>query len=135
MTDCRQEMSKRTKYNLSTEEWEDICDNCGKCCLITLQDEDSGDIYRTNVICRYYDLNKHCCSVYAKRCQLVPECLKLTEDNVDKLPFMPKTCAYRRLFDSNYREKPIEDITAMVVREDEVAAEDLEDYIVDWDDL
>ena len=40
-------MKKKLEYYSETE-WENICTNCGKCCLIKLQDEDSGDIYYTN---------------------------------------------------------------------------------------
>ncbi len=87
---------------LSSKEWENICNHCGKCCLIKLEDEKSGEIYYTNVICRYFDEEKMCCSVYDKRCELVPDCLKLSLQNVDKITWMPKTCAYRKLFEENF---------------------------------
>ena len=48
----------------------------------------------------FSDEEKMCCSVYDKRCELVPACLKLSPDNVDKLAWMPKTCAYRELFEN-----------------------------------
>ncbi len=121
--------------NISEEEWEAFCKRCGKCCLYSLQDEDSGEIYHTNVLCQYFDLERSLCTVYDKRCELVPECLKLTKDNVDKLPFMPKSCAYRKLFDANYKDKPTPSIKGRVVSEKNVKAEDIEDYIVDWEDL
>ncbi len=121
--------------NISEEEWEAFCKRCGKCCLYTLQDEDSGEIYHTNVLCQYFDLERSLCTVYDKRCELVPECLKLTKDNVDKLPFMPKSCAYRKLFDTNYKDKPTPSIKGRVISEKDVKAEDIEDYIVDWEDL
>ena len=65
----------------------------------------------------------------------MPECLKLTKDNVDKLPFMPKSCAYRRLFDADYEDKPTPSLKNRVVSELNIAAEEIENYIVDWDDL
>ena len=55
------DLSKITK-----EEWESICDNCGKCCLIKLQDEDTDENYYSNIICRYYDLENQRCSVPAR---------------------------------------------------------------------
>lgn len=116
------------------EEWEKICRHCGKCCLIKLEDEESGDIYYTNVICRYFDEEKMCCKVYDKRCELVPTCLKLTPQNVDKLRWMPKTCAYRELFEKE--TSPIKTtIKGRVVSEDKVSEEELEDHIVEWEDL
>ena len=128
-------MDKKDWQKISATEWEAICDNCGKCCLVTLEDEDTGEMYHTNILCRYFDVNNRRCTVYDRRCKLVPNCLKLTPDNVDKLPFMPKTCAYRQLFDAAYTAQPLKPIKGRVVPETEVAFADLEDHIVDWDDL
>ena len=85
-------MKKISDY--TEEEWENVCNHCGKCCLIKLQDDDTGDIYYTNVVCKYYDEDKCRCSVYDKRCKLVPECLKLSKNNVQNIEWMPKTCAF-----------------------------------------
>lgn len=121
--------------NISEDEWEAICKRCGKCCLYSLQDEDSGEIYHTNVLCEYFDEERSLCTVYDKRCELKPECLKLTKDNVDKLPFMPKSCAYRKLFDTSYKDVPTLSIKNRVIKETQINPEDIEDYIVDWEDL
>ena len=121
-------MKKYTKA-----EWESICRRCGKCCLIKLEDEVTGEVYYTNVVCRYFDEEKMCCSVYDKRCELVPTCLKLSPDNVDKLSWMPKTCAYRELFENKQPVKTT--IKGRVISETEVNDEELEDHIVDWEDL
>jgi len=118
----------------SQAEWENICRRCGKCCLIKLEDADSGDVYYTNVVCRYFDEEKMCCSVYDKRCELVPTCLKLSEENVDKLSWMPKTCAYRELFENNTSATHTT-IKGRVIRETDVSEDELEDHIVDWGDL
>lgn len=128
-------MDKKDWQKISDAKWEAICDNCGKCCLMTLEDEETGDIYHTDILCRYYDLENCRCTIYEERCEIVPNCLKLTPDNVDKLPFMPKTCAYRRLFDADYKEKPLKPIKGRVVSETDVQFADLEDHVVDWDDL
>lgn len=116
------------------DEWENICRRCGKCCLIKLEDEETGDVYYTNVVCRYFDEEKMCCSVYDKRCELVPTCLKLNQENVNKLSWMPKTCAYRELFEENVSISHTT-IKGRVVSETEVAENELEDHIVEWDDL
>lgn len=117
------------KINL--QEWEDICQHCGRCCLLKLQDDETDEIYYTNVICRYYDIEKNICTIYDKRCELVPECLKLTPQNVDKLPWMPKVCAYRRLFDDNYQQQNLKPLRGRVVPETMVTEEELEDHITD----
>lgn len=125
-------MEQQKKYN--TKDWENICTHCGKCCLIKLEDEDTGEVYYTNVVCRYFDQQKMCCSVYDKRTELVPECLKLNPENVDKIKWMPKSCAYRQLFEN----KPVLSKTTIkdrAISEDLVNPEQLEDYIVDWEDL
>lgn len=117
------------KINL--QEWEDICQHCGRCCLLKLQDDETDEIYYTNVICRYYDIEKNICTIYDKRCDLVPECLKLTPQNVDKLPWMPKVCAYRRLFDDNYQQQNLKPLRGRVVSETMVTDDELEDHITD----
>lgn len=127
-------MNKKLAQTYTPEAWEKICRRCGKCCLIKLEDEESGDVYYTNVVCRYFDEEKMCCTVYDKRCELVPTCLKLTPENVDKLQWMPKTCAYRELFEKEVF--PIKTtIKGRVIREDQVSEEELEDHIVEWEDL
>jgi len=116
-------------------EWENICRHCGRCCLIKIEDADTGRIYFTNIICRYYDCERNICTVYDKRCQLVPECLKLTPENVDKLPWMPKVCAYRKLFDKSYKEQNLTPLKGRVVSETAVKESAWEDYIIAEEDL
>lgn len=118
----------------SNKDWENICRHCGKCCLIKLEDEDTGDLYYTNVVCRYFDEENMCCSIYDKRCEIVPTCLKLSPQNVDKLSWMPKTCAYRELFE-NTPSSIHTTIKGRVIKETDINEDDIEDYIVDWDDL
>ena len=118
----------------SKEEWENICRHCGKCCLIKLEDEENGDIYYTDIVCRYFDEEKMNCTIYDKRCELVPNCLKLSPENVDKLVWMPKTCAYRELFEKK-KNSIKTTIKGRVISETEVREEDLEDHIIDWEDL
>ncbi len=127
-------MKKDFAKSYTPEAWEKICRHCGKCCLIKLEDEESGEVYYTNVVCRYFDEEKMNCTVYDKRCELVPTCLKLTPENVDKIQWMPKTCAYRELFEKEI--SPIKTtIKGRVVREDKVREDELEDHIVEWEDL
>lgn len=80
---------------LSTKEWESLCDGCGKCCCIRLEDEDTADIYITDVVCKLFDAQTCQCTDYKNRSSLVPDCVTLTPKNVHQLRWMPETCAYR----------------------------------------
>lgn len=80
---------------LSRAQWEALCDGCGQCCLHKLEDEDTGEIHRTNVACRLLDLKTGLCSDYRHRKAQVPDCLRLTPKLVLEVPWLPKTCAYR----------------------------------------
>jgi uncharacterized protein len=85
----------KTLGEMNEAEWESLCDGCGKCCLIGLEDEDSGEIYLTDVACKLFDSGACQCSDYANRKKRVPDCVKLTAENVPTLNWLPKTCAYR----------------------------------------
>lgn len=80
---------------MSPQEWESLCDNCGKCCCIRLEDEVTADIYITDVACKLFDPATCKCTDYANRSEKVPDCVTLTKDNVAQLNWMPRTCAYR----------------------------------------
>lgn len=80
---------------LSSEEWEALCDGCGKCCLHKLEDIDSGELYYTNVACRLLDLHTCRCGDYAHRHQRVADCIQLTPANLGDCRWLPSTCAYR----------------------------------------
>lgn len=80
---------------MSHAEWESLCDGCGKCCVISIEDVDTGVLYRTNVACNLFDTDACGCGDYANRKKRVPDCVKLTPKNVPKLDWLPPTCAYR----------------------------------------
>ncbi len=83
---------------MTSEEWEALCDGCGRCCLLKLEDEDTGDVHYTNVTCRLFDADTCRCGNYALRRQLVKGCVLLTPENIeDAADWMPVSCAYRRL--------------------------------------
>ena len=86
---------RKTLAQMSEREWEALCDNCGKCCVISLEDADSGALYLTDVSCKLFDGKKCQCSDYPNRKKYVPDCVKLTPKNVPKLDWLPRTCAYR----------------------------------------
>lgn len=84
---------------MSSGEWEALCDGCGKCCLHKLQDEESEQLYYTRVACRLLDLETCRCSDYARRQQRVRECLVLSPAALGRVDYLPDTCAYRLLAD------------------------------------
>jgi uncharacterized protein len=87
----------KTLDEMTREEWESLCDSCGRCCLFKLQDEETGEIYHTNVVCRLMDLQSCRCTAYTERSILVPTCLTLTPEMVRTLNWLPETCAYHLL--------------------------------------
>lgn len=82
---------------MTTTEWESLCDGCGRCCVVRFEDEDSGEVIPTRVACKLLDIGACHCSDYADRHRHVPECIKLTPWNIEDLAWMPMSCAYRRL--------------------------------------
>lgn len=84
---------------MTRDEWESLCDNCGKCCLIKLEDEDSGEIVFTSAVCDLIDLDSCRCTRYSERCTLVPECIDLKQHDFAEYDWLPTTCAYRLLVD------------------------------------
>lgn len=81
---------------LSQEEWEALCDGCGRCCLHKVEDEDTGEVAETNVACTLLHTRTARCRDYANRTAFVPDCLRLTLKIVDSVEWLPSTCAYRR---------------------------------------
>ena len=82
--------------DLSRAEWEALCDGCAKCCLIKLEDDETGAVAYTSLACRLLDLGTCRCGNYALRRQLVPGCVVMDRDNLERiLEWMPATCAYR----------------------------------------
>ena len=134
--------------DMTPEEWEALCDGCGRCCLLKLEDEDTGAVHYTNVTCRLFDAETRRCGNYALRRQLVPGCVLLTPENLDgAADWMPASCAYRRLNEGRElapwhplvsgRAQSVAEAGIAVApplhAEYDVAEEDLEDHILDED--
>lgn len=144
MTDERPFYETKRLHEMTSREWESLCDGCGKCCVVLLQDEDDDTVYRTNVGCRLLDLKAVRCSDYENRHARVPSCVRLSADNIGELTWMPYTCAYRLLHegkplpewhplktgDPTSVERAGISVKGGLVSETEVADEDLEDHIV-----
>ena len=129
---------------MTAEEWESLCDNCGKCCLHKLEDEDTGKIAFTRVACRLINLNTCRCTRYNEHTKLVAECLDIRKLDVEKYNWLPSTCAYRLLNEG--KELPAwhplltgspasvkragVSISSYAIKES--MAMDLEDHIIEW---
>ena len=137
---------RKRMAQMTDAEWESLCDGCGKCCLLKLEDEDTGAFYPTDVACYLLDGESCRCTSYDFRKRLVPDCVVLTPDNIRELGFMPATCAYRLLAEGqdlpwwhplisgdpeSVHQAGIS-VRYRIVSEKEVADADLEDHIIEW---
>ena len=131
---------------MNRQEWEALCDGCGKCCLNKLEDEDTGEVALTNLACRLLDDATCLCSQYDIRHQFVPECIVLTPKTIlDNLYWLPQTCAYRLV----HEKRPLYDWHPLIsgnsetvhlagvsmqyrtLSEFDIADEDWEDHIIE----
>ena len=85
----------KTLEEMTRAEWEALCDGCARCCLIKLEDDDTGEIAYTDIACRLLDIGTCRCTRYRRRLRLVPQCVELTPEEVRKFDWLPSTCAYR----------------------------------------
>lgn len=83
---------------LNAAEWEALCDGCGACCLIKLQDDDTGEVEYTDVACQLLDCQTGACRHYPTRHRYVPDCIALDLNILPTMDWLPATCAYKRLY-------------------------------------
>jgi uncharacterized cysteine cluster protein YcgN (CxxCxxCC family) len=87
----------KTLDEMTRDEWESLCDGCGRCCLVKLEDEDTGEIHLTRLSCRLLDVGSCRCKNYPARHDHVPDCIAINPEKVRSLSWLPPTCAYRRI--------------------------------------
>lgn len=148
---------------MTRQEWESLCDGCAKCCLHKFIDDENTDeltelqptshihegeqMNYSNIACHLLN-DKSCqCAKYDQRTTLVPDCVQLTQDNLDDVFFMPPSCTYRRLKEGrgipswhpllHKGKKSAMHIAGMsvrgkIVKDDDVDIEDFEEHIVTW---
>ena len=90
---------EKTMQQMNPKEWESLCDGCARCCLLKLDIKALGGVKYTNVACRLLDTTTCTCLSYQNRHDLVERCIKLTGDHVEQFHWLPKTCAYRLLYE------------------------------------
>ena len=149
VTEARPFWNTKTPEEMTTEEWESLCDGCGRCCLHKLEDIDTGLYFYTNVACHLLDQKTCRCKEYPNRMSLVKDCLVLSPADHEHYNWLPTTCAYRRLangMDLEWWHPLVSGDPATVhqarisirnrtVSENEVRKERLEDHIVSWIDF
>ena len=89
--------NEKSLGGLTTAEWESLCDGCGRCCLIKLEDEESGELHYTAVACAELDLESCRCRHYDSRLERVHDCIALSPGTLNDYAWLPATCAYRRI--------------------------------------
>ncbi|NQV67695.1 MAG: YcgN family cysteine cluster protein [Rhodobacteraceae bacterium] len=131
---------------LTHNEWEALCDGCGKCCLNKLEFEDTGEVAFTRLACQLLDGETCRCKNYDNRRDFVPDCVQVTPERLPNIVYwLPRTCAYRRLHEG----KPLLDwhplisgttqsvhdarisVQGWTLPETSVPTEDWEDYLIE----
>lgn len=138
---------QKTLDALTPAEWESLCDGCGRCCLVKLEDEDSGEIHFTDIACKLFDAQTCRCSDYARRRRRVRDCIRLTPETVRSLSWLPPSCAYRLVAEgrdlawwhplvsgspSSVHEAGVSARGRVAASETEVKLNDYPAYIVAW---
>jgi uncharacterized cysteine cluster protein YcgN (CxxCxxCC family) len=142
----------KTLAEMTAEEWESLCDGCGRCCLVKLEEDlepepENPRIFFTDVGCRLLDAGACRCRDYENRSAQVHDCVRLTPETVAEIGWLPPTCAYRLVAEGKDLAwwHPLVSGDAETVHaagvsvrgrvtalEDAVPAEALEDRIVGW---
>ncbi|KAA8732476.1 YcgN family cysteine cluster protein [Acinetobacter qingfengensis] len=131
---------------LTHAEWEALCDGCGLCCLIKLEDDETQEVAYTKVACKLLDCQSAACSDYPDRHQYVPDCIQLTPELLQQIHWLPSSCAYRRVAegkplpnwhylltgDRNSIIKAKKSAAKRCISETQVQEDDIEEYIIRW---
>ena len=139
----------KTLHEMLPDEWESLCDGCGRCCLHKLEDIDTGLYFYTNVACRLLNSETCCCTDYTQRRTLVKDCVLISPSDSDQYNWLPVTCAYRRLAEGKSLEwwhplisgnpETVHEagisVRGRTVSETTVPTGQLEDHIISWIDF
>jgi uncharacterized cysteine cluster protein YcgN (CxxCxxCC family) len=141
--------NNKTLGEMSAEEWELLCDGCGRCCLHKLEDIDTGLYFYTNVACHLLNQESCRCTNYQERLNIVPDCLRLSAGDAGQFEWLPTSCAYRRLANGQALEwwHPLVSgdpatvhragisVRGKTTSENEVSRDQLEHHVIHWIDF
>ncbi|GAB2191090.1 YcgN family cysteine cluster protein [Sessilibacter sp. MAH2] len=131
---------------MTSEEWESLCDGCAKCCLHKLIDDETDELFFTDLACKLLDVDTCRCTNYLNRLEQIPDCRTFTAENIQDMYWLPISCAYRTLAEGRKLEKwhPLitgdetsvhrfkRSVKGRCISENEVPLEQWQDRIVRW---
>ena len=133
---------------MSTQEWESLCDGCAQCCQLKFKTANERKYVLTPVVCKLLDLDTRRCGSYKSRHRVVPDCVRISADNIESLYWLPDTCAYKLVAegkplydwhpliagDSHKMEELGISVTNRVLSERDIHPDDLAVQVVKWVD-
>lgn len=128
------------------EQWESLCDGCGKCCRIQFLDDDEDMLMQTDVACRLLDTHTLRCTDYDNRLSQVPDCVQITPDTLDDYYWLPDSCSYKVVArgedlpswhhlvsgDRQLIHKKGKSLQDLLLSERDVPEHEIEDRIIAW---
>ena len=139
----------KTLDQMTDDEWESVCDGCGRCCLHKLEDDETGEVHFTRVSCKLLDVSTCRCTDYPDRFAQVPDCLTIKPLTREKINWLPESCAYRRLSEGKSLENwhPLISgssesvhssrisVSNRCISETDVADSDYFFHLIDWNNV
>ncbi|MGB5606934.1 MAG: YcgN family cysteine cluster protein [Gammaproteobacteria bacterium] len=146
VTEARSFWNTKSLAQLTPDEWESLCDGCGRCCLHKLEDIDTGLLYYTDIACRLLDEQQCRCRNYPERARLVKDCLVISPHEHARFAWLPSSCAYRKLAQGEDLDwwHPLVSgdpetvhtagisVRGRCVSEYQVPEDELEDHVIAW---
>lgn len=89
----------KTLKEFTFEEWEAVCDGCGKCCFkkFIVGHFKNKKLCFTRIACDSLDLETMRCSCYDQRFEKQKECTRLDVKRIREFKWLPESCSYRYL--------------------------------------
>lgn len=131
---------------MSHEQWESLCDGCGKCCQVQFLDEEEAMLMQTDVACPLLDTETVRCTNYQDRLKLAPDCMQITPETLDDYFWLPDSCAYKVVArgedlpswhhlvsgDPQLIHKLGKSVQGKLINESQLTPQEVEDHIIAW---